>query len=70
MENDGAYLPPSLQATVGWVQWTRLADFERQLMLSQGNEIGGGTPADFAALVKAEAAKWGSVVKRADIKPE
>jgi len=42
----------------------------RELMLSQGNEIGGGNPADFAALVKAESAKWGAVVKAANIKPE
>jgi tripartite-type tricarboxylate transporter receptor subunit TctC len=42
----------------------------RELMLSQGNEIGGGTPADFAALIKSEAAKWSTVVKTANIKPE
>ena len=42
----------------------------RELMLSQGNEVGGGTPADFAALVKAESAKWSAVVKTANIKPE
>lgn len=42
----------------------------RQLMLSQGNEIGGGTPADFAALIKSESAKWSVVVKTANIKPE
>ena len=42
----------------------------RELMLSQGNEIGGGTPADFVALIKAESAKWSAVVKTANIKPE
>ena len=42
----------------------------RELMLSQGNEIGGGTPADFASLIQAESAKWSSVVKTANIKPE
>ena len=42
----------------------------RELMLSQGNEIGGGTPADFAALIKSESAKWSVVVKTANIKPE
>jgi tripartite-type tricarboxylate transporter receptor subunit TctC len=42
----------------------------RELMLSQGNEIGGGTPADFAALVKSESQKWSAVVKIANIKPE
>ena len=42
----------------------------RDPMLSQGNEIGGGSPADFAALIKSESAKWGAVVKLANIKPE
>ena len=42
----------------------------RELMLSQGNEIGGGSPAEFAALIKAEASKWSGVVKTANIKPE
>jgi tripartite-type tricarboxylate transporter receptor subunit TctC len=42
----------------------------RELMLSQGNEMGGGTPADFAALIKSESAKWSAVVKIANIKPE
>lgn len=42
----------------------------RELMLSQGNEIGGGSPADFAALIKSESAKWSAVVKLANIKPE
>jgi len=42
----------------------------RELMLSQGNEIGGGTPADFAALIKSESAKWSAVVKAGNIKPE
>jgi hypothetical protein len=39
-------------------------------MLSQGNEIGGGTPAEFAALIRSEAIKWGAVVRIAKIKPE
>jgi tripartite-type tricarboxylate transporter receptor subunit TctC len=42
----------------------------RELMLSQGNEIGGGSPADFAALIKSEATKWSAVVKAGNIKPE
>ena len=42
----------------------------RELMLSQGNEIGGGSPSDFAALIKSESTKWGAVVKLANIKPE
>jgi tripartite-type tricarboxylate transporter receptor subunit TctC len=39
----------------------------RQKILSQGNEVGGGTPEQFAALIKAEAARWGKVVKDARI---
>ena len=31
-------------------------------MLSQGNEIGGGTPEQFEALVRSETAKWAEVV--------
>ena len=42
----------------------------RELMLSQGNEIGGGSPAEFASLIKSESAKWSAVVKTANIKPE
>jgi tripartite-type tricarboxylate transporter receptor subunit TctC len=42
----------------------------RELMLSQGNEIGGGTPTDFAALIRSESIKWGAVVRIAKIKPE
>lgn len=42
----------------------------REIMLSQGNEIGGGSPADFATLIKSEAAKWSAVVKAGNIKPE
>lgn len=39
-------------------------------LLSQGNEIGGGTPEQFAALIKAETMKWTKVVKDAKIDPE
>ena len=39
----------------------------KEKMLSQGNEVGGGTPEQFAALIKAEAAKWGKVVRDARI---
>jgi tripartite-type tricarboxylate transporter receptor subunit TctC len=42
----------------------------RDRMLSQGNEIAGGTPEQFAALIKAEAPRWGKVVKDAKIEPE
>jgi tripartite-type tricarboxylate transporter receptor subunit TctC len=33
-----------------------------------GDEAAGGTPEEFAALIRADAAKWGDVVKRAGVK--
>lgn len=42
----------------------------RERMLGQGNEILGGTPESFAALIKAEMPRWGKVVKDAKIDPE
>jgi tripartite-type tricarboxylate transporter receptor subunit TctC len=35
-----------------------------------GDEGGGGTPEDFAAVIKADSAKWGEVIRRAGIKLE
>ena len=43
---------------------------QRKTMLDQGNEIGGGTPEDFAALIRAERPRWAKVVKDAKIEPE
>ena len=42
----------------------------KEKILSQGNEIGGGTPEQFAALIKAESPRWGKVVRDAKIEPE
>jgi len=39
-------------------------------MLGQGNEIGGGTPQEFAALIAAERPRWAKVVEDAKIDPE
>jgi tripartite-type tricarboxylate transporter receptor subunit TctC len=36
-------------------------------LLSQGNELGGGTPEQFAALIKSETVKWTKVVKDAKV---
>ncbi len=48
-----------------------LADREvRDNITSQSNEVGGGTPEDFEKLIRAEAEKWGALVKSAGIKPE
>ena len=42
----------------------------RATLQAQGNDIVGGTPEQFAALIKAEAPRWGKVVKDAKIDPE
>ena len=42
----------------------------RKTILDQGNEVVGGTPEAFAALIKSEAPRWGKVVKDAKIEPE
>ena len=42
----------------------------RDIMLSQGNEIGGGTPEEFAELIKTEFEKWSQVVRAANIRAE
>ena len=63
--------PKSIIDTLNKVANEALKDPQlRELMLSQGNEIGGGSPADFAALIKSEAAKWSAVVRAGNIKPE
>jgi tripartite-type tricarboxylate transporter receptor subunit TctC len=42
----------------------------RETMLKQGNEIVGGTPEQFAALIKAETPRWAKVVRDAKVEPE
>ncbi len=42
----------------------------RDKILSQGNEVGGGTPEQFAALIKTETPRWAKVVRDARIDPE
>ncbi len=42
----------------------------REKILSQGNEVGGGTPEQFAALIRAETPRWAKVVRDAKIEPE
>lgn len=39
-------------------------------LLAQGNVLGGGTPEQFAALIKSETAKWSKVVKDAKIEAQ
>ncbi len=42
----------------------------KEKILSQGNEIGGGSPEQFAALIRAESPRWAKVVRDAKIEPE
>ena len=42
----------------------------RENMLAQGNEIAGGTPEQFAGLIKSETPRWAKVVRDAKIEPE
>ncbi|MFZ9556948.1 MAG: Bug family tripartite tricarboxylate transporter substrate binding protein [Limnohabitans sp.] len=42
----------------------------REKITSQGNEVAGGSPEQFAALIKAEAPRWAKVVRDAKIEPE
>jgi tripartite-type tricarboxylate transporter receptor subunit TctC len=46
-----------------------MADIRKSL-IEQGADIGGGTPADFAAFMSEERNRWGLVVREAGIKPE
>ena len=64
-------LPPDLVRQLNAVGNKALQDADlRDKILGQGNEVGGGTPEQFAALIKAEATRWGKVVKDARIEPE
>lgn len=66
-----AGLPPAIVKQLNELVNKALADPTiKEQMLGQGNELGGGTPEQFAAFIKSEAARWGALVKKADIKPE
>ena len=42
----------------------------RERLGALGGEVAAGTPADFGAHVRAEAAKWGKVIRTLNLKPE
>jgi tripartite-type tricarboxylate transporter receptor subunit TctC len=64
-------IPADLVKTLNTALNKALQDPEvKEKILSQGNEMGGGTPEQFAALIKAEAPRWGKVVRDAKIEPE
>jgi tripartite-type tricarboxylate transporter receptor subunit TctC len=60
--------PPAIIKLLNEVTNQALADPTiKAQMLAQGNELGGGTPEQFAAHIKAEAARWSKLVKSAKI---
>ena len=66
-----AGMPPAIVRLLNETTNKALADPTiKEQMLGQGNEIGGGTPEQFAAFVKVEAERWGKLVRSANIKPE
>lgn len=42
----------------------------KQKLLAAGAEVAGGSPEQFAALLKSETASWTAVVERSGIKPD
>ena len=63
--------PPALIKLLNEVTNKALADPTiKAQMLAQGNELGGGTPEQFDAHIKAEAARWSKLVKSAGIVEE
>ncbi len=64
-------MPPELVKQLNAVCNQALQTAEvKDKILGQGNEVGGGTPEQFAALIKAEAPRWAKVVRDAKIDPE
>jgi tripartite-type tricarboxylate transporter receptor subunit TctC len=60
--------PPQIIKLLNEVTNKALADPEiKAQMLSQGNELGGGTPEQFAAHIKSESERWGKLVKTVGI---
>jgi tripartite-type tricarboxylate transporter receptor subunit TctC len=60
--------PPAIIQRLNEVTNMALADPAiKAQMLAQGNELGGGTPEQFAAHIKAEAARWSKLVKSVGI---
>ncbi len=64
-------MPPELVRRLNAVCNQALQSAEvKEKITGQGNELGGGTPEQFAALIKAESPRWGKVVRDAKIEPE
>jgi tripartite-type tricarboxylate transporter receptor subunit TctC len=65
-----AATPPDVVAKLNKAAVEAMKDREVQEKLSsQGATLAGGTPEEFAAFIRSEIDKWGSVAKAAGIKP-
>ena len=42
----------------------------RDKIIAQGNQVGGGTPEEFGALIRSETTKWGKVVREAGVRAD
>ncbi|WP_326538830.1 Bug family tripartite tricarboxylate transporter substrate binding protein [Pseudorhodoferax sp.] len=63
--------PPAVVARLHAAFAEAMAKAEvKERILSQSNELGGGTPADFAAFIASESAKWSALVKERNIRIE
>lgn len=61
-------LPPERVAVLGQACNKALSDpLVREKITSQGNEVMGGSPEQFAALIRSEHARWGKVVRASGI---
>ncbi|WP_420227380.1 Bug family tripartite tricarboxylate transporter substrate binding protein [Pigmentiphaga litoralis] len=66
-----AGMPPATVQVLNATLNRALADRDiRAQMLAQGNEIGGGSPEQFAAFVKTESERWRAVIAANGIQPE
>jgi tripartite-type tricarboxylate transporter receptor subunit TctC len=63
--------PPAIVAKLhaAFIKAMDHADVKDRI-LSQSNELGGGSPADFAAFIESESAKWSKLVKERNIRIE
>jgi tripartite-type tricarboxylate transporter receptor subunit TctC len=63
--------PPAIVAKLNAAINRALAEPSlKDTIISQGNEVGGGTPQEFGAFIAAESARWGKLIKEKNIKAE
>lgn len=66
-----AATPRSIVVTINadTVKVLNMAEVREKIVI-QGNQVGGGTPEEFGALIRAETAKWGKVVREAGVRAD